>query len=147
MADNVDITQGSGTTIAADEISGVKFQRIKLVHGANGVNDGDSEYANPFPVRQGQALTTEDMVTIAFGAVGSSFTTCGLSNVATSTVVSIWNDTDANLLFNFDNGANTEFIIPARAARSIQVKAGASQLYMKYQSAPTVGNVYFEVRK
>lgn len=50
MADNVDITQGTGTTIAADEISGVKFQRIKLTIGADGVNDGDISAANPMPV-------------------------------------------------------------------------------------------------
>ena len=50
MADNVSITAGSGTNIASDEISGVQFQRIKLVHGADGVNDGDVSTANPLPV-------------------------------------------------------------------------------------------------
>lgn len=34
MADNVAITAGSGTTIATDDISGVHYQRIKLVDGA-----------------------------------------------------------------------------------------------------------------
>lgn len=33
MADNVDITSGSGTTIATDDVSGVHFQRVKLVAG------------------------------------------------------------------------------------------------------------------
>lgn len=147
MADYVQITEGSGASIAADEIVGVKFQRVKTVHGADGTNDGDTSYANPFPVRQGQVLTTEDLVTIAYGTLSSSFASCGLSNVATSTLIDIWNDTDANVLFNFDNGANAEFIVPARAARSVPVKAGATQLYTKYASAPTAGNVYFEVRK
>lgn len=147
MADGVQITEGSGATIAADEISSAKYQRIKAVHGADGVNDGDTSYANPFPVRQGQALTNEDLVTIAFGSVTGSFASCALSNVATSTTIMIWNDTDANMLFNFDNGASAELIVPARAARVVPVKAGASQLYIKYASAPTVGNVYLEVRK
>ena len=50
MADNITITQGSGTDIAADEIGGIKFQRVKLIHGADGVNDGDISSANPLPV-------------------------------------------------------------------------------------------------
>lgn len=147
MADYVQITEGSGASIAADEIVGVKFQRVKTVHGADGTNDGDTSYANPFPVRQGQCLTNEDLVTIAYGSVGSSFTACSLANIATSTTINIWNDTDANLYFNFDNGANPELIVPARAARLIPIKTGSSELYMKYASAPTTGNVYFEVRK
>lgn len=37
MADNVSITAGSGTTIAADDVGGVLFQRVKSVLGADGV--------------------------------------------------------------------------------------------------------------
>jgi hypothetical protein len=33
MADNIPITVGSGTTIATDDVSGVHYQRIKLVDG------------------------------------------------------------------------------------------------------------------
>lgn len=36
MPDNVSITEGSGTTIAADEIAGVKHQRVKISQGADG---------------------------------------------------------------------------------------------------------------
>jgi hypothetical protein len=36
MADNVAITAGSGTTIAADDIGGVLHQRVKLSQGADG---------------------------------------------------------------------------------------------------------------
>lgn len=50
MADNVAITPGSGDSIAADDISGAKYQRIKIIHGADGVNDGDVSSANPLPV-------------------------------------------------------------------------------------------------
>jgi hypothetical protein len=52
MADNVAVTEGSGKTIASDEITGVNYQRIKLIHGAEGVNDGDVATANPLPVAQ-----------------------------------------------------------------------------------------------
>lgn len=36
MADNLSVTQGSGTTIAADDIGGVLHQRIKISQGADG---------------------------------------------------------------------------------------------------------------
>ena len=36
MADNVGYTPGSGATVAADEIGGILFQRVKPVVGADG---------------------------------------------------------------------------------------------------------------
>lgn len=62
MADNVPITAGSGTSIGADDISSVWYQRIKVIHGADGTNDGDVSTANPFPTR-GVATTLTTTVT------------------------------------------------------------------------------------
>jgi hypothetical protein len=51
MADDVTINVGSGgDAIAADDISSVKYQRIKLIHGIDGTNDGDVAATNPLPV-------------------------------------------------------------------------------------------------
>lgn len=51
MADDVVLNAMSGgDTVAADEIAGKKHQRIKLIKGAEGVNDGDISDANPLPV-------------------------------------------------------------------------------------------------
>lgn len=50
MAENVNITPGSGDVVGADDISSVKYQRVKLIEGADGVNDGDISSANPLPV-------------------------------------------------------------------------------------------------
>lgn len=36
MADNVAVTAGSGTTVAADDVGGVMYQRTKLALGADG---------------------------------------------------------------------------------------------------------------
>jgi hypothetical protein len=49
MADNVTITEGSGTQIAADEVAGVKYQRVKISIGEDGVAN-DISTANPIPV-------------------------------------------------------------------------------------------------
>lgn len=51
MADNVVADAGSGgATFAADDISSVHYPRVKLIHGADGVNDGDVSTTNPLPV-------------------------------------------------------------------------------------------------
>ena len=47
MSDNISV---AGKTIAADEISGVQYQRTKLIFGADGTNSGDVASANPLPV-------------------------------------------------------------------------------------------------
>jgi hypothetical protein len=52
VADNTTINLGTtGDVIATDEIGAAKYQRVKLIHGADGVNDGDVSTANGFPVQ------------------------------------------------------------------------------------------------
>src|SRR3990167_6840961 len=71
MADNTTLNSGAGgDTIAADDIGGVKFQRIKLVLGTDGINDGDVAASNPIPVT-GTLSAISGTVTI----VGSVSTT------------------------------------------------------------------------
>lgn len=51
-----DITlPGSGSVVATDRISGSDYQRVKLIKGADGVNDGDISDENPYPVRDQDA--------------------------------------------------------------------------------------------
>jgi hypothetical protein len=50
MADNVAVTEGSGKTIATDDVGGFQYQRIKIDNGADGVAGGDVCSANPLPV-------------------------------------------------------------------------------------------------
>ena len=49
MADNVGYTPGSGAIVAADEINGVLYQRIKPTFGGDGVAI-DISPTNPLPV-------------------------------------------------------------------------------------------------
>jgi hypothetical protein len=49
MADNVAITPGDGDVVGADDIGGVKYQRVKMIIGADGTNDGDVAAGNPLP--------------------------------------------------------------------------------------------------
>jgi hypothetical protein len=62
MADDVTLNTGSvspaaGTIIAADEIAGVKHQRIKVQHGENG-SATDVSAASPLPVESTSAEVT-----------------------------------------------------------------------------------------
>ena len=53
MADNVELNATSGgPAIAADEIGPAKFQRVKLIHGVDGTNDGDVATVNGLPVKE-----------------------------------------------------------------------------------------------
>lgn len=52
MADNVAITPGTGATVAADDIGGVLFQRIKVTWGPDGTgNDADVATGKPLPIQ------------------------------------------------------------------------------------------------
>ena len=76
MADNTQlpVPTTSGDVIATDDIGGVKFQRVKMVLGADGVNDGDVSSANPLPVNTGltQALTDAQLRASAVPVSASS---------------------------------------------------------------------------
>ena len=52
MADNVGYTPGSGAIVAADEIGGVLYQRVKLTSGVDGTAT-DVSSSNPLPVSIG----------------------------------------------------------------------------------------------
>lgn len=58
MPDNVGYTPGSGATIAADDVGGALLQRVKIVQGIDGVNDGDIASTNPMPVQEASGATS-----------------------------------------------------------------------------------------
>lgn len=67
MADNVTLNPGSGgSVIATDDISGLQYQRCKLIHGKDGTNDGDVSKTNPFPVG---LFPADNPVIDAFGRI------------------------------------------------------------------------------
>lgn len=71
MAENVTITAGTGTTIAADDVGGVKYQQIKLVDGAADSTTPTGTIANPLQV----ALPTATVTTLTPPAAISGFGT------------------------------------------------------------------------
>jgi len=74
MADNTTLNaMTGGDVIGADDITSVKYQRVKLIQGADGTNDGDVCAAAPLsvtvPVAAGSVAKAEDAVH-ASGDVG-----------------------------------------------------------------------------
>lgn len=83
MADNISVTPGTGADVGADLIGGILFQRVKLIVGADGTNDGDVAAANPLPVTISSGTVTISGVV----AVTGSTTIVGTVTVTGSTSV------------------------------------------------------------
>jgi hypothetical protein len=68
MVDNIAVTAGAGTTIAADDVGGALHQRVKVTWGPDGTgNDTDTATGKPLPV-QLRSSTGTDLI----GTAGSS---------------------------------------------------------------------------
>lgn len=63
MADNTQlpVPTSSGDVIAADDIAGVKYQRVKVTIGADGVDGGDVSSSNPLPVEIQAAIKAAEI--------------------------------------------------------------------------------------
>jgi len=107
MADNTTLNIGSGgDVIGSDDIAGVKFQRVKLIHGADGTNAGDVATGNPLPVTLKASTDTTEVVGDAAhdaAAAGNPLLLGAYASAAAPTNVSA--DADAVRLWALRNGA------------------------------------------
>lgn len=90
MSDNYTTNAGTGgDTFGADDIAGVKIPRVKLVIGADGVNDGDVASGNPLPVTGTVAVTNAGLTELAAAINASSQIDVNIAaSAATLTVAS-----------------------------------------------------------
>ncbi len=95
MADNITLNPGTGgDTLGADDIGGIKFQRIKLIYGDDGQNGGDVSKANPLPVQIINTARTELRFYAVAAAAGTTTTETAITltrsagSSATATAVS-----------------------------------------------------------
>lgn len=92
MADNVGYTPGTGATIAADDLSGVLYQRVKISEGADG-SATDVSAANPMPssVPGAVSATILSLTTAATGANYTAFSsqTCQALDIVNTSSVAI----------------------------------------------------------
>lgn len=75
MADNIDVTPGTGKTIAADEIASILYQRVKLSIGADGsatdLAFGQAVMASSIPV---VIASNQSAITVAPAPAAITFT-------------------------------------------------------------------------
>lgn len=87
MADNVQLNSGTGGDVAAaDDIGGVKYQRVKLALGADGSFDGDVSASLPMPVVQAGVATSANQATEIASLASIDSKLSGALNVTGSTV-------------------------------------------------------------
>lgn len=80
MADNVAITAGSGTSVAADDIGSVFHQRVKLSLGADGTAVDAIAGAGVVGTGvQRVTIATDDAVPVALAAIQATGKTCSTS--------------------------------------------------------------------
>jgi hypothetical protein len=78
MADNVTVSQGTGTTIAADDIGGVMHQRVKLSLGADGTaNDASAGAGVVGTGTQRITLASDDPAVAVLGTISDAAWTSG----------------------------------------------------------------------
>jgi hypothetical protein len=86
MADNVAITAGSGTTIAADDIGGVLHQRVKISQGADGVA---ADVSSAAPLQVTLANTGANATAVKVDGSSSTQPVSGTVTVQQSTASSL----------------------------------------------------------
>lgn len=97
MADNLTLNSGSGgATLAADEISGVHHQRVKIQHGADG-SATDVSTASPLPVSDAGGSLTVDNSTLSVVGGGTESTALRVTLASDSTGVVSVDDNGASL--------------------------------------------------
>lgn len=133
MADNVATNPGTGgDTIAADDISGVKYQRVKLVQGADGTNDGDISSAAPLQVtlantgaNTSKILVTPDLPTGASTAAKQP--ALGTAGTASADVITVQGKAAMTPILT-DGSATTQPVSSATFATSAKQDTGNTSL-------------------
>jgi hypothetical protein len=117
LADNVDITQGAGTAIAADEIGGIKHQRVKISVGADGVAS-DAQPADA-DAKSSAGLLSAGLMAIGNSAVWNRVRdTTGVNDSDTGTgVLAVSTVTYNGVTYDHQRG-NTQGTLLASAART-----------------------------
>jgi hypothetical protein len=149
MADNLDITQGTGTTVAADDIGGVKYQRVKLSLGADGTaNDASAGAGAVGTGTQRVTLASDDPAVVALTASATSLphtatdATNDLSYVFDSSSASGERDLVSATALMTTRGYR--FTITAAGATTVEFRDGASGTVLFTVEFPGAGAFVYD---
>lgn len=107
MADNVNVTEGSGKTIAGDEIAGAIHQRVKITVGADGTNDGDVSSANPMPVSVSSISQVDRVANVVDGTLSLVNRVDRVHNIVDGTISTLGTLTRVDRVMNLVDGTLT----------------------------------------
>ena len=149
MGDNVTITSGTGTTIAADDVGGALHQRVKVTWGADGTGN-DVSAANPLPVVQTgtPALPTGASTAAKQPALGTAGTpsadVISVQGVALGTALPTLEQSRAAAAANVHAPASNTAAVVTYAAAGASVSNVIGGVAWSYNAAPTAGNLKVE---
>lgn len=105
MADNIDVTPGTGKTVATDDVSGVQFQKVKLDIGGDGLSSPVTDLATSAkqPALGTAGTPSADVITVqgvtsmtALKVDGSAVTQPVSGTISVTGVATAANQTTAN---------------------------------------------------
>lgn len=105
MADNFLVngtTQAGGVSVGGDDIAGIFYERVKLIHGTDGVNAGDVSTSNGLPVKQ-QGATSATLSNVSQNAASVTLLASNASRLGAIFV----NDSTVVLYMKFGATAST----------------------------------------
>lgn len=101
MADNIEVTPGTGVSVAADEVGGALYQRIKIATGADGVAN-DATLVNPLPTSDaGPAWTSVFTYTASADMTTAADLTAAPTGGQKLVITDIILSSDTAMLFEF----------------------------------------------
>lgn len=154
QVDNFTANPGAaGDTFGADEISAVKYPRSKLIHGADGVNDGDVSNTNGLPVKLVATVGTVSTANSSSTPLGSSAAFTGTSENITGyamILVSVFADqasaTDGLSIQQSSNGTNWDitdaYTVPASTGKTFSFQPVASFFRIVYTNGATLQTAF-----
>ena len=129
MADNVGYTPGSGATVAADEIGGVLYQRVKPVVGVDGTAT-DVSSTDPLPIAAyGELIEAIEAMRMAIETMASTVSRLSIdynSNLKVQLTGSATNTVSVG---------NSPSITTLSSLVSLAGRVGSEQLHVELQSS------------
>ena len=149
MADNIDVTPGTGKTIAGDDVGGVLHQRIKLSLGADGTANDAVAGAGAVGVGvQRITLASDDPAVTTLAAVATSakqpaLGTAGTASTDVITVQGIASAVAIPVTFATATRTSRSGTITTGGAAQQLMAANTSRKGWCLQNNNTTGNIWF----
>lgn len=136
---------GATTTATGNGVVGAGVQRVSIA------SDNTAFSVNATPVSPTVVVASQVLVTKAFGFFTATFQAVGIITSGSAVSLSVWNDNDTAIYLSWDGGTTIHSIIPPKASVTYPFaqldRIQTTDIWSRYVTAPTVGDVYFEVIK